>query len=118
VEYLREHIAAVRAAIAQGADVRGYFVWSLLDNFEWALAIQSASASCMSITRPSSARQEQRAVLLQRHRNHGAAAEKVETGTRSAAARAPHRELNRPAGAPARSGRSASMTCRSFAIIC
>jgi beta-glucosidase len=37
VEYLRGHIAAVRSAIAQGADVRGYFVWSLLDNFEWAL---------------------------------------------------------------------------------
>ena len=36
VDYLRGHIAAVRAAIAQGADVRGYFVWSLLDNFEWA----------------------------------------------------------------------------------
>ena len=37
VSYLRHHIAAVRSAIAQGADVRGYFVWSLLDNFEWAL---------------------------------------------------------------------------------
>ncbi|HEX9472545.1 MAG TPA: GH1 family beta-glucosidase [Steroidobacteraceae bacterium] len=37
VDYLRGHIAAVRSAIAQGADVRGYFVWSLLDNFEWAL---------------------------------------------------------------------------------
>ena len=36
VDYLRAHIAAVRSAIAQGADVRGYFVWSLLDNFEWA----------------------------------------------------------------------------------
>jgi beta-glucosidase len=36
VDYLRGHIAAVRSAIMQGADVRGYFVWSLLDNFEWA----------------------------------------------------------------------------------
>jgi beta-glucosidase len=36
VDYLRGHIAAVRSAIAQGADVHGYFVWSLLDNFEWA----------------------------------------------------------------------------------
>ncbi len=36
VAYLRQHIAAVRDAIAQGADIRGYFVWSLLDNLEWA----------------------------------------------------------------------------------
>jgi beta-glucosidase len=36
VSYLDSHIRAVRAAIADGVDVRGYFVWSLLDNFEWA----------------------------------------------------------------------------------
>jgi len=35
VAYLRAHIRAMRAAIGEGADVRGYFVWSLLDNFEW-----------------------------------------------------------------------------------
>jgi len=34
--YIRDHIAAVGQAIAEGADVRGYFVWTLLDNFEWA----------------------------------------------------------------------------------
>jgi len=38
--FLREHITAVEAAIARGADVRGYFVWSLLDNFEWAWGYQ------------------------------------------------------------------------------
>jgi beta-glucosidase len=36
VAYLRQHVEAVRAALARGVDVRGYFVWSLLDNFEWA----------------------------------------------------------------------------------
>lgn len=33
--YLLEHVRAVHAAIARGVDVRGYFAWSLLDNFEW-----------------------------------------------------------------------------------
>jgi len=35
VAYLSAHLAALAAAVAQGADVAGYFVWSLLDNFEW-----------------------------------------------------------------------------------
>ncbi|MEU7909101.1 GH1 family beta-glucosidase [Actinoplanes sp. NPDC049118] len=34
--YLAEHIAAVAAAREQGADIQGYFAWSLMDNFEWA----------------------------------------------------------------------------------
>jgi beta-glucosidase len=34
--YLADHIAAVADARAQGADVQGYFAWSLMDNFEWA----------------------------------------------------------------------------------
>ena len=33
--YLEGHVGAVSEAVGEGADVRGYFVWSLLDNFEW-----------------------------------------------------------------------------------
>jgi beta-glucosidase len=36
VSYLDSHLRAVRAAIDAGVDVRGYYCWSLLDNFEWA----------------------------------------------------------------------------------
>ncbi|SCL32823.1 broad-specificity cellobiase [Micromonospora rhizosphaerae] len=36
VAYLAEHLRAVARARLTGADVRGYFAWSLLDNFEWA----------------------------------------------------------------------------------
>ena len=36
VDYFRTHLAALKTAIDQGAPVRGYFAWSLLDNFEWA----------------------------------------------------------------------------------
>jgi beta-glucosidase len=36
VAYLREHLTACQRALAAGIDLRGYFVWSLLDNFEWA----------------------------------------------------------------------------------
>ena len=34
--YLLSHLEGVREAIDEGADIRGYFAWSLMDNFEWA----------------------------------------------------------------------------------
>lgn len=36
IAYLHDHIRAVREAIEAGVDVRGYFAWSLMDNYEWA----------------------------------------------------------------------------------
>jgi beta-glucosidase len=36
VTYLRDHLRAAHDAMSQGVDLRGYYAWSLLDNFEWA----------------------------------------------------------------------------------
>jgi beta-glucosidase len=36
VEYYRQHLRAAHEAMSKGVDLRGYYAWSLLDNFEWA----------------------------------------------------------------------------------
>lgn len=36
IRYFERHLAAIHAAMCEGVDVRGYFAWSFLDNFEWA----------------------------------------------------------------------------------
>jgi beta-glucosidase len=40
IEYLEGHLAAMHDAIAGGANVQGYYHWSFLDNFEWALGYE------------------------------------------------------------------------------
>jgi beta-glucosidase len=40
IDYLDAHLSAVRQAIDVGAPVRGYFVWSLMDNYEWSLGYE------------------------------------------------------------------------------
>jgi beta-glucosidase len=37
IDYLERHVTAVAEAMEEGVDVRGYFAWSVFDNFEWAL---------------------------------------------------------------------------------
>lgn len=34
-EYLKRHLQAIRSAMIEGVDLRGYYAWSLLDNYEW-----------------------------------------------------------------------------------
>jgi beta-glucosidase len=40
VSYLHQHFAAAARAIAEGVNLAGYYVWSLLDNFEWGWGYQ------------------------------------------------------------------------------
>ena len=40
ISFLNRHLAAVDAAVKAGVDIRGYFIWSLLDNFEWAFGYE------------------------------------------------------------------------------
>ena len=40
IDYLTQHLGAVREAVAQGVPVAGYYAWSLLDNYEWALGYE------------------------------------------------------------------------------
>ncbi len=40
VDYLNQHIAAVTQAMAEGVPLKGYTIWSLLDNYEWALGYE------------------------------------------------------------------------------
>ncbi len=40
IDYLNKHVAKVREAIDEGVPVAGYFVWSLMDNYEWALGYE------------------------------------------------------------------------------
>ena len=35
IEYMRSHLEAIRVAMQAGVDIRGFFYWSLLDNYEW-----------------------------------------------------------------------------------
>lgn len=40
IDYLNKHMSAVKEAVNQGVPVKGYFIWSLLDNYEWAFGYE------------------------------------------------------------------------------
>lgn len=40
IDYIDKHLAVVQQAIAEGCPLKGYFVWSLMDNYEWSLGYE------------------------------------------------------------------------------
>lgn len=76
--FLVDHIRAVRQVLAEGVDVRGYFHWSLVDNFEWAEG-WSAPFGLLALDRETQARTPRRsaAVYAAICRSHGAALDQV-----------------------------------------
>ncbi len=46
VRYLQDHLAAVQRAVEEGRDVRGYFAWSLADNYEWHYGYKAKFGLC------------------------------------------------------------------------
>ncbi|KAK0395157.1 hypothetical protein QR680_001144 [Steinernema hermaphroditum] len=56
IKYLRGHMKEVAKAIMNGSDIRGYFVWSLMDNFEWSFGYEQKfglfSVDFTNTTRP------------------------------------------------------------------
>ena len=46
IEFIATALAGLHRCIADGVDVRGYFVWSLLDNFEWHLGFGPTLGLC------------------------------------------------------------------------
>ncbi|GMH05658.1 hypothetical protein Nepgr_007498 [Nepenthes gracilis] len=52
IKFHEAYLAALARAIRNGANVRGYFIWSLMDSFEWILAMASDLGSFMLIGKP------------------------------------------------------------------
>ncbi len=68
-DYVRSHLLAVRDAMDAGADVRGYQLWSLLDNFEWAWGYDRRfGITHVDYDDPGAGPQGLGAVLRRRHR--------------------------------------------------
>jgi beta-glucosidase len=65
IEYLERHLGALADSIERGADVRGYFLWSLLDNFEWSFGY-SVRFGIVDVDRSTLERRPKRSALWYR----------------------------------------------------
>lgn len=84
VNFLTEHIKAMHRAIADGANVKGYLHWSLLDNFEWADGLE-ARFGLVRVTFPTQERtmRESAKVYTEIARNNGLGMQMLEASERA-----------------------------------
>ena len=64
IDYLRGHLRAAHRALTAGTNLRGYFAWSLMDNFEWAHGYSEAVRSDLRRLRHGAAHPERSASHL------------------------------------------------------
>ena len=79
--YLRGYLGALHDAIAAGADVRGYFHWSLLDNYEWAEGYRARTSASTATTRDAAADGAAERAALRAHRPHRCSAGQLSRGS-------------------------------------
>ena len=47
IDYVKQHLEVLSDAIADGANVKGYFIWSLMDVFSWSNGYENVTVSFM-----------------------------------------------------------------------
>ena len=51
IDYVKQHLEVIADAIRDGANVKGYFIWSLMDVFSWSNGYENAMVYSMSISK-------------------------------------------------------------------
>ena len=88
IRYLAGHLQAARDAIDEGVDLRAYFVWSLLDNFEWAFGFTKRfGLDPRRLRDPAPHAEEQRALVPAGDRRRGTARRGLRTARAGVAGR-------------------------------
>jgi hypothetical protein len=111
VDYLADHFGAALAAIESGVDLRGYFVWSLVHNFEWARRVRlSLRLGLRRLRHPGPHPEGQRPLVPGAHRQPGGSLSNAWLVTAARRARRPagHRFSRTPSLVVAATGRGAA----------